>query len=388
MVNGGCAFTALNHNLSRCFGCNYYSPFTIDHFGMSKKVVLLGPHPPPYGGVSIYTSTLFESLKNRGVELWTYGDEDVRAPQVHFMRDKRRELLPLVLREGRGARVADSTHFLFEYPSALVPAWLILKRLLGFEWVKIVHDGSLPTRHKSFTWLRRALFRFAAGGVTEFVAVGEELERWLHEELRVRQSVTLIKSLLPVPQRETESPLPDDTEAALAPYARRAKKICSTGAFINDYGFLHVAEAVERLRRETGEDIGLVLLDGDFARDEEYRAEVLRDRDWITVLKNVAHPHVFQILKRSDAFVRAFGLESYGLSRVEAIWCSLPVVATRAGETRGMLLYDFGDVEELTAQLRRALSGDHARETAEWAARYRQEAEENLKAITEKLGVV
>ena len=78
-------------------------------------------------------------------------------------------------------------------------------------------------------------------------------------------------------------------------------------------------------------------------------------------------------------------VESYGLSRIEAIWCGLPVVATRAGETRGMLLYDFGDVEELTAQLRRALSGERARETAEWAARYRQEAEENLKAITEKL---
>jgi glycosyltransferase involved in cell wall biosynthesis len=111
----------------------------------------------------------------------------------------------------------------------------------------------------------------------------------------------------------------------------------------------------------------------------------LRGREWITVLKNVAHPHVFQILKRCDAFVRGTSAEGYGLSRVEAIWCGLPVVATRAGETRGMLLYDFGDVNGLTAQLRRALSGGHARETAAWAETYRREAEENLKAITEKL---
>ncbi|MBC7930772.1 MAG: glycosyltransferase family 4 protein [Rubrivivax sp.] len=350
-----------------------------------KKVVLLGPYPPPYGGVSIYISTLFEVLKSRGLHLWTYGDEEVCGENVHFMRDKRREIVPLVLREGRGARIADCTHFLLEYPSALVPVWVILKRLLGFEWIKIVQDGSLPSRHKKFGALRRSLFRVAAGAVTEFVVLSEDLERWLREDVGVRQKVSLIKNLFPVAYSDAETSLPEDTEAALASYLSRGKKVCSIGVFIPDYGFGHVAEAVERLRRETGMDIGLVLLDGSFASDENYRLETLRGRDWINVLKNVAHPHVFQVLRRSDAFVRAFGLDSYGLSRVEAIWCGLPVVATRAGETRGMLLYDFGDVTELAAQLKRALSGAHTQETGAWAARYRREAEENLAAITAKL---
>jgi glycosyltransferase involved in cell wall biosynthesis len=352
---------------------------------MSKKVVLLGPWPPPYGGVSIYISTLFEFLKSRGVHLWTYGDEETRGTGVFYMRDKRREIVPLVLREGRGARIADCTHFIVEYPGALVPIWVTLKRLLGFEWIKIIQDGSLPSRHKKFGALRRALFRMAVGAATEFVVLSEELERWLREEVGVRQKVSLIKNLFPIAHGDARTALPAETEAALADYLRRGKKVCSIGVFISDYGFAHVAEAVERLRRETGEDIGLILLDGGFASDEEYKAEALRERDWITVLKNVAHPHVFEILRRSDAFVRGVVFEGYGLSRVEAIWCGLPVVATRAGETRGMLLYDFGDVPELTAQLKRALSGAHTQETSAWAARYRREAEENLAAITAKL---
>src|SRR5919206_2730267 len=151
---------------------------------MSKKVALLGPYPPPHGGVSIYVAALFESLRSRGLRLWTYGDRELNGERVRFMRDKRREIVPLVLREGRGARVADCTHFLLEYPSALVPVWVILKRLLGFEWVKIVQDGSLPSRHRRFSPLRRALFRLAAGAATEFVVVGEELARWLKEEAR------------------------------------------------------------------------------------------------------------------------------------------------------------------------------------------------------------
>ncbi|MET0650553.1 MAG: glycosyltransferase family 4 protein [Pyrinomonadaceae bacterium] len=355
---------------------------------MSKKVVLLGPYPPPHGGVSIYVSTLFGHLRARGLRLWAYGDREVRDdPQVHFMRDKRRELVPLLLREGRGARVGDCTHFLLEYPSALVPVWVLLKRLLGFEWVKILHDGSLPVRHARFRWARRALFRLAARSVTEFVVVGEELARWLREEVRVTQPVTLVGSLLPVPYRDAEGELPAEVDDVFSDAMWHERRVCCVGVFIPEYGFLHAARAVERLRRETGEDICLVLLDGGFACDEAYRDEVCGDRTWITVLKNVPHPEVFKLLKRCDAFVRGFGLESYGLSRVEAIWCGLPVVATRAGETRGMLLYDFGDVDELTRQLGRALSGEHARETAAWAATYRREAEENLKAIAAKLGL-
>jgi glycosyltransferase involved in cell wall biosynthesis len=354
---------------------------------MSRKVVLLGPSPPPYGGVSIYVGALFNRLKRRGLRLWTYGDAEVCGPSVRFMKDKRRDLVPLVLREGRGARVADCTHFLFEYPSALVPVWVALRRLLGLEWVKIVHDGSLPARHPSFTPARRALFRMAAASVTEFVVVGEELERWLREELKVSQPVSVARSLLPVPREGYEpGALPRALEAALEDYTRRARRVCSAGAFIPDYGFLHAAEAIERLRRG-GEDAGLVLLDGGFASDAVYREQVLRGREWITVLKNIPHPQVFEVMRRSHAFVRGFAHESYGLSRVEAIWCGLPVVATRAGETRGMLLYDFGDVDALTLQLVRAISGEQSPATAEWAAKYRREAEENLRAIAAKLGL-
>jgi len=52
-----------------------------------------------------------------------------------------------------------------------------------------------------------------------------------------------------------------------------------------------------------------------------------------------------------------------------------------------LLLYDFGDVDELTRQLKRALSGGYAPATAEWADSYTREAEENLKAMTAKLGL-
>lgn len=354
---------------------------------MSRKVVLLGPYPPPYGGVSIYIQTLFEFLKNRDVELWTYGDEEFTAPNVFFMRDKRWELLPLLIRRGFKARIADCTHFLLEYPSFIVPVWVLLKRMLDFEWIKIVQDGSLPSRFEKFNPIRKELFRLASETVSEFIVISEDLENWLRNEIGVKQQVTLIKNLFPITYRAEEKALPKEMEASLSTCWQRNKRVCSIGVFIPSYGFKHVAQAVERIRRDTDSDVGLLLLDGDFAADEAYRAEVLRGRNWITVLKNVPHPSVLQILERSDVFVRAFGLDSYGLSRVEAIWSGIPVVATRAGETRGMLLYDFGDVNQLVSRLKQALFSEQHNDVGHWAELYQKEAMENLEALVMKLGI-
>jgi glycosyltransferase involved in cell wall biosynthesis len=164
-------------------------------------------------------------------------------------------------------------------------------------------------------------------------------------------------------------------------------RVCSIGVFYPSYGFHDVAAAVEELRQRTGKDIGLLLLDGRFVRDEQYREEVLSDREWITVLEEVSHQEVYEILKRSDVFVRAFADESYGISRIEALWSGTPVIATRAGETRGMMLYDFGDVEQLVNQLQSVLLYPAYEEPNPWAARYRQEAEDNLQTLVRVLGI-
>ena len=356
---------------------------------MRRKVILYGPLPPPYGGVSVYMSFLVEHLRGRVARVWAVpGGRGGRDPLVRFVRHRRLGVVPALMSEARGARVLDATHFHLEYPNRLLlPVWLAAKRLLGFEWYKNVHDGSLPARHRDFGPAQRRLFNLAARNVTEFVVVSDGLRRWLRDEVGVTQPVHVIPSLLPIPAAALAADLPEATERALRSYLDRPRRVCSIGVFIPSYGFLHAARAVEALREETGEDIGLVLLDGTFARDEEYRREVLSRRDWITVVENVPNPQVYQVLRRSDCFVRAFGPESYGISRVEATWCGLPVVATKAGETRGMLLYDFGDVEGLTRQLRRALRERPAAEVERWSAEFRREAEENLRALRAVLGI-
>jgi len=353
---------------------------------MSRKIILFGPLPPPYGGVAIYMKALVAHFRSTGIRVWTYGGAKPKNSEAKFIAHRRLGTLWALLAEGRGARILDASHFHLEYPNPLLlPVWLGLKRLLGFEWFKNILDGSLPKRYPQFTPGQRRRFHRAINAVDEFVVVSDELARWLREEIHVRQPVTVIPCLLPPPDEATQ--LSDETKALLEPWLACDLRVCSIGVFFPSYGFKDVAAAVAELRERTGKNIGLVLLDGAFVCDEKYRDEVLSERDWITVLEKVPNPETYEILKRSDVFVRAFADESYGISRIEALWCGVPVIATRAGETRGMLLYDFGDVEQLIEHLQAVLLHPASEETNPWAERYRHEAEANLRAVATVLGI-
>lgn len=309
--------------------------------------------------------------------MWAAGEKLRPGPGVKEIKYKRLGLVPLLIRNGIRARIVDSFYFLIEYPKPLmVLPWVFLKLLLRFEWIKVVHDGSLPSRYAGFSILQKLLFRLSVGAVDEFVVVNHKIAEFLRHKIGVRQIVSTVNALLPIPPSEQTTALPKEIEVALA---RHSKRVVSTGVFIPSYGFDHAAEAVERLRRETGDDIGLILLDGLFVRDEDYRAAVLKGRDWITVLENTPHPQVLEIFRRSDVFIRGFRHEGYGLSRIEAIWCGIAVIAAMGEESRGMLLYEFGDLDALSAHLRQSLFEPRTKEINDWSRVFQREAEENLQ---------
>ena len=344
-----------------------------------KEPILFGPLPPPYGGVSIFMRALAARAAENGLRVWSYKGkpENDGGRQLNH---RRFEHLTALLREPNGGRIIDSTHFHLEYPNKiLLPLWLAAKKIRRFEWIKILHDGSLVTRYEKFGTIERKLFRQAAKNIDEFVVTGKELETWLREKIKVEQKVSLIEPLLPL-SSGCEKELPDaELDARLARFARHRKRVCSVGIFISSYGFQHIAEAVEQLRRETGEAIGLFLVDGGFDADEKFRAQVLQNREWIEVAENVTHPNLTRVFRQSDVFVRGFAHESYGLSRIEALLSGTPVIATDAGETRGMAIYKFGDKENLLAHLRKILAGETVSDAAQWADEFRREAEENLR---------
>src|SRR5262245_39069006 len=119
---------------------------------MSKRIILFGPLPPPYGGVSVLLSSLFGHLKDCPVFVWAIFGNDWNDHRITRFNHRRLGVIKALLKQGYQSRIVDFTHFHLEYPNAiLLPIWLIAKSLLDFEWIKHVNDGSLPDRYSKFS---------------------------------------------------------------------------------------------------------------------------------------------------------------------------------------------------------------------------------------------
>jgi glycosyltransferase involved in cell wall biosynthesis len=323
---------------------------------------------------------------DRGARVWAYSGrpEDRR---IRYTDHRKLGHIVALFQEGRHARIADAGHFHLEHPHwLLLPLWLVAKRLLGFEWIKVMADGTLPERYANSTGLSRWLFDRALASATEFVPVSNELADWLRATVKVTQKVTVVRTVLPVPPEWGDEPIDSATEKTLAEYSKHARRVCSVGMFIELYGFHHVAVAVDKLREETGLDVGLLLVDGAVAEEPGFRKSILKDRPWIDVVACVPQSTLTKTFHMSDAFVRGFAAEGYGLTRIEALWAGVPVVAANSTEVRGMLAYEFDDIATLAKHLRDIFEGHPAPDSAEWAEKFRKEAEHSLAEHLRILG--
>ena len=343
-----------------------------------NKIILLGPVPPPFGGVAIFLNNLYKNLRDPDIKFWTQTPVECSNNAIHI-KSSLFKFPFLLLKDGRRSTVVDSTLVFLEYPDQpLSFFWQTLRPILGIKWIKIIHDNSLPNRLPSFPFYERLLAKLALKTIDEFIVVNQDLFDWLKHDLKLKQKITLVKPLLPIDLDLSAVTLPRE----LLSLAKAGKKlVCTVGTFVPQYGFRETADTIEKLREELGEDIRLIIVSGTFTNDSSYEEDVLRNRDWISVVRDIPHRQTLKIIQESDLAVRATSRESYGLTRVEAICLGTPVVATDFGETRGVLTFEHGNHEEMKKQIKEGLYNFNPKSLSNWADQYKQEAQQNLRAF-------
>jgi glycosyltransferase involved in cell wall biosynthesis len=345
------------------------------------RIIVFGPFPPPHGGNAKHTADLARSLEEAGVDVERKRfTMDFESGSPHVQRSLQ-SIVQNFASVGHGDTVYDSSTFVFEYTGGYARvAFVVLKLLRRFRWIKRLHDESTLERYERLSPLARTFYRFALRQVDVLVLDNEPArERWQRlagPDVRVQ----VVEPLLP--------PSPAIFSAELrCSRARRGKDdrrtIVSIGAFIDRYSFRELADVVERLR-QAGRDLELVLIETSFTRSEEYVRRVIRGRDWIKVVSNLTERELAQQLRAADVFVRGLKDESFGISRVEALWAGIPAIATKgAGAERGMLLFDPCDAGELEAQLVAALDRTDPEQVERWAKEWEVRAAANRDALLE-----
>lgn len=145
-------------------------------------------------------------------------------------------------------------------------------------------------------------------------------------------------------------------------------------------------------------DFRLAIVGGE--ADPEYAAELDREVAGLGLSERVSRTghlerkDLYREYARADILAQASSWEGYGIALAEAMWMGLPVVATTGGATPevvgnsgGGILVEPGDVEAMTAALRRLVSHREERLAMGRAARGRAESlpgwEESGRRFTE-----
>jgi len=331
--------------------------------------ILMGPFPTPAGGVATFFTRLTTLLSERG---YTYrlkrmgGQTD---PIGHNWSSWWQHLRDVE----RGTVLLDNGTNFIESPSRRpMLQWLIWKSWRRFYWVKVLHSGTLPQRYTTFNRLQKWLLRMNFSRVDMFVCVNDALADWLTQTLHVRKPIMRISSLLPLPKEQI-------TETFALPSADFY--VVSVGIFTENYGFGDIVQAVEHVRQQTARDVHCILLDAAFDHDKSYHARVVQGQTWLHTYEALPSAQVFSIMQQAGVFVRATRQESYGLSKVEALMVGVPVICTPTGETRGMTLYQVGDVAALSEHIIHHMQEGRADDLSVWQTFYQQQAETNLSEL-------
>lgn len=316
-------------------------------------VTLLGPYPPPHGGVQTHLVALRHLVRSSGH----------RCSVINITRHRSRE-------------EDDVFH-----PATAVG---LLRRLVQLR-PDVVHlhvGGIFPPRVQALAAActcmpgSASVFTLHSGGYPESAA-GRAAGRWTSEGIVLRRFDAVIGvnpthdalfRRLGVPEHRIHRIAPhpvarrdeveqahgrEDVEAFLA---RHAPALVSVGLLEDEYDFPFQFEVLDRLRRTHG-DAGLLII-GSGSREAALREQVARHpaRQAILLAGDVAHPATLRAIANADVVLRTTRFDGDAVSVREALQLGSPVVASENGmRPPGVLTYPVGDAAACLARVEEAL---------------------------------
>jgi glycogen(starch) synthase len=308
------------------------------------KVLLVGPFPPPHGGVSVHVLTLQDLLQKSGMSVRVLNigrgapasDKyvSVRSP-LHFML-----LLLRYSLKGWSLHVHINGHNAKSWLVAFVAGLL---GMIGPGALLTIHSGMSPA------YLRdRRSGRLLASATSKFyrhiVAVNSEIKDALSSLSVPAARIEILPAFLPTPAAVME--LPENFES----WSRVHDPVISTALFFRpEYCFGSLVQAISTVK-EKHPRLGCVVMG-----DSESRPSGLPEH--IFAIGDVTHDSCLAVIARSDIFVRATFSDGDAISVREAIALGTPVVASDVvSRPAGTVCFKTGDARDLALKMESVLS--------------------------------
>lgn len=322
-----------------------------------KKIALLGPCPPPLGGVAVHVKRVMRKYRDQGNEVFHF-DTTVEY-RFHFLPFYLFRLLLFLLWSR-----PDIVDFHTLYVSnSILELWLLaqLKKVINYNLRVIEHDcRHLYDRSQSFKKMANKIIKT----VDKVICIGDITYNSYCDNKVVLPAYSLEAAFLPPDYSEEKSILATYPES-LDNFVKKHRPLLVANAFqlslLNGrdlYGFDLCIDLIARLKAEY-ENIGLVFFLAQIG-DRTYFQKMMK-----TIKKLNIEEHIFiakgrgelwPLLKQADVFVRPTLSDSFGISVAEALDLGVPAVASNVcRRQKGAILFQCGNKEDFVITVKKQL---------------------------------
>ena len=317
------------------------------------KLLLIGPYPPPHGGVSVHVAQAYAELQRAGVTCRII-NIDRRAPtSPHYISIRGSFSLAwklwLHVRAGWTLHLHTNGHNFKSWAVALICG---LAGRLGPGALLTLHSGMVPAYLKESTFWQRALARMAAKSYDRIICVNPAIRDAVASLGIAPDRLEVAPAFIPA--RPAELTLATGIED----WVHAHTPLLSTALFFRpEYGFELLVRALARLKLRYPNIGCLIMGSGEQQAEAEDFIRRAGMGNQILLLGDVAHEVCLALMSLSDLFVRPTLEDGDAISVREALSLGVTVVASNVG-TRppGAILFKAGDLEDLLSKLEAGLT--------------------------------
>lgn len=319
-----------------------------------QKILLVGPYPPPFGGISVQILRLQESLQRRGflcqvLNIGAYRSEDI--PGAISIKSHIGFLWNLFdfARQGYIIHIVTSGHNFKSWLSALACslAGLINRK----RSVIAVGSGLLPKYIASSRGLEKNIIRLTLKLAGAVICRNDDSKTALVLSGSPKKNTAIIAGFLGVNPAEIGE-VPGDIQN----FIDQHQPVIGAHAIVDpEYGLQLLLDAFSALVQDFP-NLGMILIGLKESEAEQLSGyQCLRQQIFPTGF--LQHPAALAVMRSLRVFVRATFFDGDSNSVREALSLDVPVVASNTDfRPPGVILFTVGNSEDLVRQVKQVLN--------------------------------
>jgi glycosyltransferase involved in cell wall biosynthesis len=312
------------------------------------KIAIIGPYPPPYGGISIFIKRFCQFLEKKRIKKAVYSST--------YSGDKKKDIVCCKFKKTLIRLIFDKSDIIHSNDIGIKSRILIpLFRLSKKKTILSIHGNSLEKQIRASNLIIKRILICQIKQYNHIIVVNPDIKEFLVKLGVNKCKISVIPAFIFPATEETDiTKLPESIHEIRNKHSFLITANASKISFCNRqdlYGIDLSIELMKKLVNSGYKNIGFIYVIpdiGDYAYYEKMKSLVKEHnlyKHFYFYTKPVAYPAVINIC---DLFIRPTNTDGYGISVQEAIIQRKPAIASNVCKRpKGTTLFRNRDINDL-----------------------------------------